>query len=122
MIRSTVAVIVGYVVFAMSAAILFKVTHQDPHASASIQFVVVSTVYGMLFAALAGFIAVRTSSTHSIAHAIAVAVLIAAAAVASLVGAPGAGARWSQLSALLLMSPAAVAGGALSMWVANHGT
>ena len=68
-------------------------------------------MYGILFAALGGFIAVRVSRSHSLRHVAAVAVLIAAGAIVSVLTAPGADAKWSQLSALLLMAPAALAGG-----------
>ena len=41
--------IVGYLVFAVSAVALFVVTGRDAHAEAPVWFMVGSTLYGMLF-------------------------------------------------------------------------
>ena len=47
--RTVIAVIAGYVIFAASAVLLFNLTGHDPHAVASGQFMMVSIVYGMAF-------------------------------------------------------------------------
>ena len=77
MVRSVLAVIAGYLVFAVSAILLFRLSGHDPHAPAEIGFVLVTIVYGMLFATLAGFLAALLGKRFEMEHALAVASLIA---------------------------------------------
>jgi hypothetical protein len=83
-LRSFAAVLLGYLVFGLSAAVLFPLTGRDRHAAA-------------------------IASHRPPAHAVAVGALIALGAVAALIAAP-ADSRWSQLGALFLMAPAAALG------------
>jgi hypothetical protein len=114
-LRSIGGVVAGYLVFGISAGFLFRVTGQDPHTSATIAFIVFSTLYGMLFALLGGFVATTIAGMRTLVPALAVGALIAAAAIVSMLARPGGGALWSQLCALLLMAPSAVAGGAVRL-------
>ncbi len=57
MLRVISGVIIGYLVFALSAMALFRVTHHNPHAPASISFEASTVIYGIVFALLAGYIA-----------------------------------------------------------------
>src|SRR5262245_18828132 len=100
-LRSVGAVVVGYLVFGISAGFLFRAAGQDPHASATTAFIVLSTLYGMVFAFLGGLAATTMAGIQSLVPAVAVAVLIAAGAIVSLLARPGAGEIWSQLGALL---------------------
>jgi hypothetical protein len=109
-IRTALAVVLGYVIFAFSAVILFRSAHVDPHAPTEFGFVSFTAVYGLVFAVAGGFIAGRVARRHDVACGIGVAVLIATGATLSLIASPGAHARWSQLIALVLCSPAALAG------------
>ena len=111
LVRSVLAVLIGYLLFAASAAVLFRVTGQEPHAPASLLFMLGSVLYGVVFAALGGYLAARFAPRRPELHAAAVAGLIALGAAASLVARPGAGSAWSHLAALLLMAPAAWLGG-----------
>jgi hypothetical protein len=111
-LRSIVAVVAGYALFAVSAAILFPLIGRDPHAPAPPTFVIWTTVYGIVFAAAGGYAAAAIARRRPRVHAAIVGALIAVGAVVSLVAAPG-DARWSQLAALFLMAPAAAAGGML---------
>ena len=86
-LRSLATMIVGYLIFALSAFALFHFAGRAPHAPQPAWFMVVSAIYGMLFAALG--------------------------ATVSLVTSPGAGATWSQSSAILLTAPCAWLGGRL---------
>jgi hypothetical protein len=107
--RSVFAVIAGYLVFGLSAVLLFQVIGIDPHAEASLGFKIFSILWGIAFALGAGFFAARLSPARPLLHASVVAGLVAVAASVSLVGASGA--KWSQLAALLLMTPSVVLGG-----------
>jgi hypothetical protein len=111
-LRGVVGVVAGYLVFGISAGFLFRATGQDPHAPATLAFIVFSTLYGMAFAFLGGFVAATIAGIRSLVPAVAVGTLIAAGAIVSLLARPGSGEIWSQLAALLLMAPSAIAGGA----------
>jgi hypothetical protein len=111
--RLILAVITGYLVFSISAALFFQITGQDPHVTPSILFGIVSVLYGIVCAAMAGFVAARFASRSNLGASVAVGVLIAAGAVISLVFEGKHGQVWSQLSALLLMAPSAYGGGVL---------
>jgi peptidoglycan/LPS O-acetylase OafA/YrhL len=107
--RSVFAVVAGYLVFGLSAVILFQVAGIDPHAQSSIGFRIFSVLWGVAFALGAGFLAARLAPRRPLCHAGNVAALVAVAATVSLVGMNGA--KWSQISALLLTTPSVVLGG-----------
>ena len=109
--RTVAAVTVGYLIFALSAVALFRLSGRDPHASQPLGLVIVSVIYGMVFAALGGVIAARLAPSRSLLHAGSVAVLLALGAGVSLVASPAADATWSQWAALALMAPSAWVGG-----------
>jgi hypothetical protein len=111
-LRSIAAVLPGYLVFGLSAAVLFPLTGRDPDAAAPLTFIIWTTVYGIIFAAAGGYVAAAIALHWPPAHAVAVGALIALGAVAALIAAP-ADSRWSQLGALFRMAPAAALGGIL---------
>lgn len=107
LLRSVAAVVVGYMVFAVSAGLLFGLTGVNPHAPQSVPIMAGTVVYGIVFAVLAGLVAVRLAPGRPALHAALVSAVIALGAGASLIASPPAEARWSQWTALLLMAPAA---------------
>jgi uncharacterized membrane protein YjjP (DUF1212 family) len=115
MLRSALAVLVGYLLFAGSAVAFFAVSGRDPHARASLAFTVMTTLYGMFFAALGGYLTVSLSRRQKFEHAFEVAFLIAVSGAALILGRPGQGPDWSQLAALLTMAPMAMVGGYLRL-------
>ena len=114
MVRSVGAVAAGYIVFAGSAALLFQLSGQPPHAPASAAFKIGSIVWGCVFALVAGWLTGRVAGHHQTRHALVIGLLIAAGALVSLIARPGDGAVWSQLATLLLMAPLTVGGGVLA--------
>ena len=56
-LRSIVATIVGYIVFAVSVYAIFRISGQAPHADASVSFMLMSIVSGMLVALAGGYVA-----------------------------------------------------------------
>ena len=113
MFRSLGAVVAGYFIFATSAVLLFQLTGADPHYDAPWTFKLASVVWGAVFALVAGWLAAHVAVKRPATHAAVVALLIAGGAIASLVAQP-AGARWSQLAALVVMAPCAWLGGVLA--------
>jgi hypothetical protein len=108
LMRVVSGVILGYLVFALSAFGLFRITHHNPHAPASITFEVGAIVYGVLFAILAGLIASFIGGRPSMLAAKCVAVIVALGAVISMASTV---VSWSAMAALLLMAPAVLLGG-----------
>jgi hypothetical protein len=111
MIRSVIAIIVGYFVFAVAAALLFFLSGRDPHDVVPAWFLVTSILYGCAFAALGGYLAALIAERKVFLHAAILTIVIGTGALVSLLSRPGKGAIWSQLAALLLMAPSAIAGG-----------
>ena len=112
MLRSVAAVVGGYLNFAVFAALLFQFSRHDPHAPATARFIILSTLYGMCFAALGGFLSARLATTHKFAHAVATACLIAVGAFTSLILVyMKHGSVWSQIAAIVFMAPSAILGG-----------
>ena len=104
--RGLLGALLGYVIFAAPAALMFNLMGWDPHASASLGVIVASTVVGIVAAAVGGFVATRLGRARW--PGALVAALIVIGALISLVARPGGGAVWSQLVALLVLAPAAL--------------
>jgi hypothetical protein len=109
--KSFLAVLVGYLVFGVSTILLFAVAGIDPRQDPEIGFRIWSTAYGVFFAFSGGYVAARVAGKNEVTHASAVACILAFLATASLIAQPGHGSLWSQIAALGFMSPAAVLGG-----------
>jgi hypothetical protein len=111
MLRSIAGVAAGYLIFALSAVLLFQVSGQDPKSFPELWFLVGSTLYGIVFAMLGGFVAAAIASRRPALHAIIVAALIGALALVSLIASLGRGSVWSEIAVLFFMTPAAAIGG-----------
>jgi hypothetical protein len=113
MLRSLGAVAAGYLIFGVSAALLFQLSGQAPHAAAPTSFKIASIIWGAVFALVAGWLTARIAGTRPATHAGILAGLIALGAAVSLAARAGE-ARWSQIAAIALMAPCAWLGGLLS--------
>lgn len=111
MARKIIGVIVGYLIFAVSAVLLFQIAGRDPHTPAPISFMFVSFVYGAAFAALGGYVASTIAQSGNLTQAVALAIVIALGATISILSQSGKGAIWSQLGAIFIMAPSALIGG-----------
>jgi hypothetical protein len=109
------AVVTGYLIFGISAALLFQFSGQDPHAVPSLGFAILSVLWGIVFALIGGYVAVVCARRDSMLAGVWVSGLLAVLAAVSLFAQWGAGSIWSQLAALLLMAPAASLGGWIAM-------
>jgi hypothetical protein len=108
--RTFLAVIAGYLIFAVSAVLLFHLTNIDPHSPAALGIKTITVAYGLAFAYLGGFVAGRIAGRTDLVSGIALAIVIALGATISIVARPGAGALWTQTAALVLFAPASFAG------------
>jgi hypothetical protein len=111
LLRSVLAVVLGYVVFAASAFAVFQLSGRAPHAVAPVPFMLVSVASGMVFALAGGYLAGWLAGRRAFGHGLAMAALLAVGAAVSLASTLGHGAVWSQIAALTLMAPSAAAGG-----------
>jgi hypothetical protein len=111
--RSAGAVIGAYLVFTISAVVLFRISGRSPEAWPGVPFAAFSIIYGAVFGTLAGFLAARLAPRAPMGHAIVVAVLLAVAAILSLVLQFGEVSPWSNVATLFVFAPSAVLGGYL---------
>ncbi len=107
--RTFFAVISGYVIFAGSAVLLFRLSHVDPHSPAAAGFEIFTIAYGVAFASVGGFVTSKLAKRTDLLAGIALAFVIALGATLSIIARPGAGAIWTQTAALVLFAPAALA-------------
>ena len=111
MLRSAIAVAACFLVFAGALLVWFTISGHNPHVPASLAFMALSTVYGMFFAALGGFVAVGLAKRSRFQHAFAVAFLIAVLGAAAILGRPDRDSLWAHLVAFLVIAPMAMVGG-----------
>jgi peptidoglycan/LPS O-acetylase OafA/YrhL len=114
--RSFLAILTGYLVFGISPAVLFQLTHADPHQQSGAAFMIGSTIYGVVFAIAAGYTAARIAGKKELVNAGVVAGIIALLALISIFAQPGLPSYWTQAAAVILMAPAAFLGG----WLRVH--
>ncbi len=110
-VRRILGVVVGYAIFALSAVLLFRLSGRDPHLSQPGTFTAVSIVYGIVFAAVGGYVSGAVGGGSPRAQGRWVALIIALGATVSIIASPRDGSLWSRLAALVLMAPSAAVGG-----------
>lgn len=106
--RSISGIILGYLVFAVPSFLLFRVTHHDPHAPATVAFEVTAIAYGIFFAFLGGYWGAMIAGRYDMRVPVIIAVILAGLAIFSMAVT---GVAWSPISAVLCMAPAVVLGG-----------
>ena len=112
--RVVLAVITGYLIFAISSALLFQFSGHDPRVMPGLAFGVFSVAWGMAFAGLGGYLAPRIAKRATWMPGVLVGCVIAVGAIVSLCFEAGKGSIWSQVAAIVLMAPAAGFGGRLA--------
>ncbi len=109
--RNILGVIVGYLIFAVSAVLLFQLSGIDPHADAGIGTMVLVIVFGAFFAFIGGYTARLIAFARSLAVNIVLFCLIAGFALISLLKSDGS--HYTQIAAILFFAPMSMAGGIL---------
>jgi len=110
-IRSIVAVGLGFGIFVIGSFMPRGAVTADPGAPATLGLVAGSIAYGSVFAALGGLAAASLPGRRPLAHALVVAALIAIAGIIHPLLEPGTNPRWLDISAVLVMAPAAALAG-----------
>lgn len=108
MARKILGIIVGYAIFVATSLALFKISGQDPHSNPSTFFVIVTTIYGLAFSFVAGFVTQLIAKTNLKLNYI-LAFIIAGFATFSLLKSEGN--HWTQILAILIFAPISIFGG-----------
>ena len=109
MLRKVIAIITAYAIFVISALALFKVSGIAPHANPTIEFAIVTAMYGVVFSVFAGFVAQLIAQTTDLKLNYFLALLIVGFATFSLLKTEGN--HWTQLLAIFIFAPASILGG-----------
>ncbi|HEU5290206.1 MAG TPA: hypothetical protein VFU05_06140, partial [Cyclobacteriaceae bacterium] len=107
--RNTLAVIIGYATFVISAVLYFQLSGADPHADASTTYKIVTVVYGLIFSFLGGLLTQLISKSNKLTINYVLAAIIAGFATFSLIKTSGD--HYSQFAAIILFAPASILGG-----------
>ena len=115
-IRSILAVGLGFGVFVIGSFMPRGAVSEHAAEPPTVGLIAGSIAYGVVFAALAGLTAASLPGRKPLAHGLVLAGLIAAAALIHPLLEPGSNPRWLDLSAVLVMAPAA----ALAAWARSR--
>lgn len=108
-VRNIAAVIAGYLIFAVSAVLLFNLSGIDPHAETGLMTKFGVVIFGCVFSFIGGYIAKLIAAANSLSVNIVLAVLMAAFAAFSFFESPGE--HYTQIAAIFLFAPASLIGG-----------
>ena len=109
MIKNTLGVIAGYVIFVITSLALFKISGQKPHAEATSIFMIGAVVYSSLSSFIAGLTTQLIAKTKNLKINYIVAFIIAGFATLSLVKSDGN--HWTQICAIFIFAPVSILGG-----------
>ena len=113
MTRSVLAVLIGYLVYAVPTVALYALSGQAQSWQPATGFLIGSALQGMAFAFLGGYVAGWIAPVRDRLHAGVVALIIAVAALLQAYGQPDASESGTQLTALFFIAPSAWMGGVL---------
>jgi len=108
-VRNIAAVVIGYLIFAISAVMLFKLGSIDPHAESGIGTKAAVIVFGLVFSFIGGYVAKLIAAARTLNVNIVLAILMAGFAAFSLFRSEGE--HYTQIAAILLFAPASLLGG-----------
>jgi CDP-diglyceride synthetase len=112
--RTVLGVIVGYLIFGVSAFLIFRLTGHDPHLAReriSTSFIIISIVVGIIAAIIGGYVAAVIARNRWAPKIVATVIILLAVVSVAYSNDKGV---WSQVAAIVLMGPAANIGGALA--------
>ena len=110
-VRNVLSVIVGYLIFAVSAVLLFNLSGIDPHADASIGTITLVVVFGSVFAFIGGYLTKLIAAISTLVANYVLAILMAGFAAFSFFKSPGT--HYTQIAAIFLFAPMSLVGGFL---------
>ena len=111
MIRNILSVIAGYLIFAVSAVLLFQISGQNPHGETSTAFMIFVIIYGAIFSIVGGFVAQLIAKSKTLTINFVLALIMASFAAFSLFATTGN--HYTQIAAIFLFAPLSILGGYL---------
>ncbi len=111
MIRKILGVIAGYVIFVVSALAFFKQSGHAPHADPTINFAILTAIYGAVFSFLSGLVVQLIARTNDLKVNYILALIISGFALFSLLKSTGN--HWTQIQAIFIFAPVSILGGLL---------
>jgi hypothetical protein len=109
MLKQTLGVIAGYIVFVISSLLLFRLSGVKPHAEASVLFMFLTFVYGTIFSFISGVATQIIAKTKNLKVNYMLFVIMAGFATFSLFKSDGS--SWTQLLAIFVFAPISILGG-----------
>ncbi|WP_300567744.1 hypothetical protein [Flavobacterium sp.] len=109
MIKQILAVITGYAIFVISSLLFFKFSGINPHAETSLNFMVLTAIYGTVISFISGGITQFISKAKTLKINYILAFIMAGFATFSLFKSNGA--HWTQVMAIFIFSPVSILGG-----------
>ncbi len=107
--KKIAAVIAGYLIFALSAFLYFHLTGVEPNAKPTTMFAVVTTLYGLCFSYLGGFVLQMIARTGNLKLNYIMAIILAGFALFSLIMTQGS--HWTQILSIVVFAPFSLYGG-----------
>jgi hypothetical protein len=108
-VRNILGVIAGYLIFAVSAVVLFIVNGIDAHAEPTMGFMIAVMAYGVVFAFIGGYAAKLIATTRTMTANFVLASIMAGFAAFSLIMSTGN--HYTQIAAIFLFAPMSLLGG-----------
>ena len=109
MLRSILSVIIGWLVYGISIGILIIMTGIDPHGESSVFFNIGSSLYGIVFSFLGGFITALIVKHRHFIHSVALALLYIFIAISAMSLTDGT--HWSEWVSIIVFAPFVALGG-----------
>jgi ABC-type Fe3+-siderophore transport system permease subunit len=107
--RKVLGIVAGYAIFVATSLVLFKISGQDPHADPTTSFVILTTIYGVVFSFVAGLVTQLIARKTNLKLNYILAFIIAGFATFSFFKSEGN--HWTQLLAIFIFAPASILGG-----------
>jgi hypothetical protein len=109
MVKKILGVIAGYAIFVATSIVLFRFSGKDPHEQATINFQILTAIYGAAFSFLSGLVLQVIAKTKNLNLNYILAFIIAGFATFSLIKSEGS--HWTQLFAIAIFAPISILGG-----------
>ncbi len=113
MTKKVLGVVVGYLIFALSAVIYFRSTGRQPDAVPTAAFAIITSIYGLVFSFIGGSVLQIIAKSGNLKLNYVLAIIIAGFALFSLLMTEGS--HWTQIVSIALFAPCSIAGGYLCM-------
>jgi hypothetical protein len=109
MIRKILSIIIGYGIFVLTSLAFFKFAKKDPHLDPTTTFIILTTIYGVIFSFVAGLVTQLIARTANLKISYLLAFIIAGFATFSFFKSDGN--HWTQLLAIFIFAPTSILGG-----------